>query len=205
MQGTFVKADIRLLVAVTCIASLPMAAHAEWQAMETTKTYVITGTSGRELYDSIGERGPLLGPKVRAIAHTDFKLTWTRKYELQPDGACKITVNIPKLIITYTLPKPSAKLPASTRKSWQKFIAGVEAHERVHGGYIKDMVKEIETMSVGFSVPDDPKCSKIRVELTKRLGEISNRERQRNSDFDRVEFSDGGNLQQLVLKLVKEE
>jgi predicted secreted Zn-dependent protease len=188
-----------------CIAFLPMTAYADWQPIEIIKTYAITGTSGAELYDSIGERGPLLGPKIRAIAHTDFKLTWTRKYEPQPDGACTITVNIPKVIITYTLPKPAAQLPASTRRSWQKFIAGVEAHERVHGGYIKDMVKEIEAMSVGFSMPDDPKCSKIRVELTKRLGEISKKERQRNVDFDKVEFSDGGNLQQLVLKLVREE
>ncbi|OCJ07544.1 peptidase [Rhizobium sp. AC27/96] len=187
------------------IAFLPMTAHADWQPVEVIKTYSITGTSGAELYDSIGERGPLLGPKVRAIAHTDFKLTWTRKYEPQPNGACTITTNIPKVIITYTLPKPTGQLPAQTRRSWQKFIAGVEAHERVHGGYIKDMVKEIEAMSVGFSVPDDPKCGKIRVELTKRLGEISQKERQRNVDFDKVEFSDGGNLQQLVLKLVREE
>lgn len=204
-MGTFVKVVIRSIVAALCIAPFPMAAHADWQAAETIKTYAISGTSGRELYDSIGERGPLLGPKIRAIAHTDFKLTWTRKYEPQPDGACTITVNIPKLVISYTLPKPSSQLSATVRKSWQKFIAGVEAHERVHGGYIKDMVREIEAMSVGFSVPDDPKCSKIRVELTKRLGEISNKERQRNSEFDKVEFSDGGNLQQLVLKLVKEE
>lgn len=204
-MGTFVKSDIRLLAMAMCIAFLPMAAHADWQPVETIKTYAVAGTSGAELYDSIGERGPLLGPKVRAIAHTDFKLTWTRKYEPQPDGACTITVNIPKVIITYTLPKPSAQLPASTRRSWQHFIAGVEAHERVHGQFIKDMVKEIEAMSVGFSMPDDPKCSRIRVELTKRLGEISKKQQQRNRDFDKVELSDGGNLQQLVIKLVREE
>lgn len=204
-MGKFVKSAIRLSAMALFVAFLPMMAHADWQPVEIIKTYAITGTSGAQLYDAIGERGPLLGPKVRAIAHTDFKLTWTRKYEPQPDGACMITVNIPKLIITYTLPKPVRQLPAQTRRSWQKFITGVEAHERVHGGYIKDMVKEIEAMSVGFSVPDDPKCSKIRVELTKRLGEISKKERQRNVDFDKVEFSDGGNLQQLVLKLVLEE
>ena len=204
-MGTFVKSDIRLLAMAMCIAFLPMAAHADWQPVETIKTYAVAGTSGAELYDSIGERGPLLGPKVRAIAHTDFKLTWTRKYESQPDGACTITVNIPKVIITYTLPKPSAQLPASTRRSWQHFIAGVEAHERVHGQFIKDMVKEIEAMSVGFSMPEDPKCSRIRVELTKRLGEISKKQQQRNRDFDKVELSDGGNLQQLVIKLVREE
>ena len=204
-MGTFVKSDIRLLAMAMCIAFLPMAAHADWQPVETIKTYAVAGTSGAELYDSIGERGPLLGPKVRAIAHTDFKLTWTRKYESQPDGACAITANIPKVIITYTLPKPSAQLPASTRRSWQHFIAGVEAHERVHGQFIKDMVKEIEAMSVGFSMPEDPKCSRIRVELTKRLGEISKKQQQRNRDFDKVELSDGGNLQQLVIKLVREE
>ena len=205
-MGTFVKSDIRLLAMAMCIAFLPMAAHAaDWQPVEKIKTYAVAGTSGAELYDSIGERGPLLGPNVRAIAHTDFKLTWTRKYESQPDGACAITANIPKVIITYTLPKPSAQLPASTRRSWQHFIAGVEAHERVHGQFIKDMVKEIEAMSVGFSMPEDPKCSRIRVELTKRLGEISKKQQQRNRDFDKVELSDGGNLQQLVIKLVREE
>lgn len=204
-MGKFVNSVIQLSAMAFCIAFLPTIAHADWQPTEIIKTYAIAGNSGAELYDSIGERGPLLGPKVRAIAHTDFKLTWTRKYEPQPAGACTITVNIPKVIITYTLPKAPAQLPAQTRKSWQRFIAGVEAHERVHGGYVKDMVKEIEAMSVGFSVPDDPKCSKIRVELTKRLGEISKKERQRNVDFDKVEFSDGGNLQQLVLKLVREE
>lgn len=204
-MGNFVKSEIALRIMAVGIALWPVAAHADWRPVETIKTYAIAGTSGAELYDSIGERGPLLGPKVRVIAHTDFKLTWTRKYEPQPDGACTITVNIPKVVITYTLPKAPAQLPAQIRKSWQTFIVGVEAHERVHGGYIKDMVKEIEAMSVGFSVPDDPKCSKIRVELTKRLGEISKRERQRNVDFDKVEFSDGGNLQQLVLKLVREE
>lgn len=64
------------------------------------------------------------------------------------------------------------------------------------------MVKEIETMSVGLAVADDPECKKIRAELTRRLGEISGRQRQRGRDFDKVEMGDGGNVQQLILKLV---
>jgi len=47
-----------------------------------------------------------------AIAHTSFKLTWTRKYEPR-DGGCVITVNRPKLIITYVLPKLTGKPPRS--------------------------------------------------------------------------------------------
>ncbi|OWV90205.1 peptidase [Rhizobium sp. R635] len=181
-------------------ASAPVAS-AEWQAVEEVRPYSISGKTGAELYESIGERGPKAGVTGRVIAHTTFKLTWTRKYETQ-GNACVITTNRPKLIITYTLPKPAGDLPAAVKGSWEAFVSGVAAHERVHGDTIKDMVREIEAMSIGLTVADDPDCKKIRVELTRRLGEISAKQRQRGRDFDKVEMGDGGNIQQLILKLV---
>ncbi|EJC80416.1 putative secreted Zn-dependent protease [Rhizobium leguminosarum bv. trifolii WSM2297] len=187
--------------AIAAIFSLaPAVALAEWQAVEEVRPYSISGKSGAELYESIGARGPQVGIG-RVIAHTTFKLTWTRKYEVQ-GKACVITTNRPKLIITYTLPKASAALPAAVGSSWESFIAGVAAHERVHGDTIKEMVREIEVMSIGLTVADDPDCKKIRIELTQRLGEISAKQRQRGRDFDKVEMGDGGNIQQLILKLV---
>ncbi|TAX40326.1 DUF922 domain-containing protein [Rhizobium leguminosarum] len=180
---------------------VPAVALAEWRAVEEVRPYSISGTSGAGLYESIGERGPKAGGFGRAIAHTTFKLTWTRKYEPQ-GNACVIVTNRPKLIITYTLPKPAAELPAAVKSSWQAFISGVQAHERVHGETIKEMVKEIEATSIGLTVDDDPDCKKIRIELTRRLGEISARQRQRGRDFDKIEMGDGGNIQQLILKLV---
>ncbi|AVA25473.1 DUF922 domain-containing protein (plasmid) [Rhizobium sp. CB3171] len=198
------KAGVRFCVLTVCFASLPMVAHAQWQAVEKVKTYAIAGKSGADLYESIGEKGPEVGGGARAIAHTGFKLTWTRKYEPQGDS-CVLVSAQPKLTITYTLPKPAEQLPVSTKRSWETFIAGVHRHELVHGEMIKDMVKEIETVSVGLSAADDPECQKIRSDLTKRLSEISDRQRQRARDFDKTELSDGGNLQQLVLKLVREQ
>ncbi|MGO4133256.1 DUF922 domain-containing Zn-dependent protease [Rhizobium brockwellii] len=179
---------------------VPAMALAEWQATEEVRPYSISGKTGAELYESIGARGPEAGTG-RAIAHTTFKLTWTRKYEPQ-GNACVIVTNRPKLIITYTLPKPSAALPAAVKSSWQAFISAVQAHERAHGETIKEMVKEIEATSIGLTVDDDPDCKKIRIELTRRLGEISARQRQRGRDFDKIEMGDGGNIQQLILKLV---
>jgi len=198
------KAGVRLCLLVACLASLPVVAHAQWQAVEQVKTYAIAGKSGAELYESIGARGPEVGSKVRAIAYTGFKLTWTRKYEPQ-QGACVLVSAQPKLTITYTLPKPAEQLPPTTRRSWESFIAGVYKHERVHGDMIKDMVKEIEAASVGLSAADDPDCRKIRADLMTRLSGISNKQRQRSRDFDKAELSDGGNLQQLVLGLVREQ
>ncbi|MGK6312226.1 DUF922 domain-containing Zn-dependent protease [Neorhizobium sp. DT-125] len=183
---------------------MPLPAHAQtqWQAVEQVQTYPVTGTSGIEIYASIGERGPKIGREVRTIAHTNFKLTWTRKYEPQPNGACTLVSALPRLVITYVLPKPVSPLSPDIKKKWDVFIAGVRRHEKVHGVMITDMVKEIERVSVGLTVADDPKCTKIRTELTKKLGEISRAQRQRSSDFDRMEMSDGGNVHQLILNLV---
>lgn len=193
---------IRILTLGALITSVPVAALAQWKPTEEVRNYAISGTTGAELYGSIGERGPEVGGQSRVIAHTTFKLTWTRKYERQPDNACKLTVAKPKLTIIYTLPKPSAKLSPAVQTSWNSFIEAIRKHERVHGDTIIDMVHEIQTLSLGFSAPDDPDCRKIRANLTEKLGEISGRQRQRGRDFDRVEMSDGGNVQALILKLV---
>ncbi|PSJ59806.1 DUF922 domain-containing Zn-dependent protease [Pseudaminobacter soli (ex Li et al. 2025)] len=198
------KAAIRFWLAVACFASFLPVAHADWQAVEKVQTYVVSGKTGIELYRSIGERGPKAG-LVRAIAHTNFTLTWSRKYEPQPDGSCILASAMPNLTITYTLPKPAEKLPATTRDKWDVFAAGVRKHEMVHGDFIKDLVKSIEAVSVGLTVPDDPKCSKIRTELTQKLSELSLAQRQRSRDFDKMEMADGGNIHRLILGLVNGE
>ena len=184
-------------------ASLLLAANAQaqdWQAIERVEPYAVQGATGLEIYQSIGERGPKLG-LARVIAHTGFKLTWTRKYERQ-GNACVITVNKPKLIITYTLPKLKSQLSEPLKSRWNTFIDGVTAHEKIHGDFIKDMVKQIEAMSVGMTVENDPNCQKIRPQLQARLGELSQAQRARSRDFDQVELSEGGNVHQLILSLV---
>ncbi|WDZ80551.1 DUF922 domain-containing Zn-dependent protease (plasmid) [Ensifer adhaerens] len=194
------KKSLCLGVVALCLASAPPTAFAEWQAVEKEAPYVISGQTGAELYASIGERGPKAG-MGRAIAHTNFKLTWTRKYEEQ-GGACVLTTAKPKLIITYTLPKPARSLPSGVRENWEVFIDGVRKHELVHGDFIKEMVRAIEQATLGLTVPDDPKCRKIRTVMTERLGALSKTQRQRSRDFDQVELTAGGNIHQLILRLV---
>lgn len=194
------KTGVRFWLLTAVFTSSPIVAQAEWKAVEKVQTYAIAGKSGAELYASIGERGPKAG-MVRAIAHTNFTLTWSRKYEPQGD-ACTLVSARPKLTITYTLPKPAEQLPVSTRKYWETFLTGVHEHELVHGDIIKNMVKQIEASSVGLSVSGDPNCRKIRAELTKRLSALSLAQRQRSRDFDRAELSQGGNIHQLILELV---
>lgn len=192
-----------ILVTGTLLALLMPTANAQtggWKPSEQIKTYAISGNTGFSLYQSIGERGPQAG--VQAVAHTTFKLTWRRDYRPQPDGACVLATARPNLTIIYTWPKAPAKLPSDVAASWQRFISGVEKHERVHGQHILDMVKKIEAYSVGLRAENDPKCQKVRTVLQQRLGELSNEQRQRGRDFDRDELSNGGAVHQLILSLV---
>ncbi len=192
-----------ILVTGTLFSFLAPTANAQtggWAPSEQIKTYSISGNTGFGLYQSIGERGPQAG--VQAVAHTTFKLTWRRDYRPQPDGACVLATARPNLTIIYTWPKAPAKLPPDVAASWQRFISGVEKHERVHGAQILDMVKKIEAYSIGLRAENDPKCQKVRTVLQQRLGELSNEQRQRGRDFDRDELSNGGAVHQLILALV---
>jgi len=182
------------------LLSLPAGgALAAWKAVEQVETYAVSGMSGAALYESIGKRGPKVGD-ARAIAYTNFKLTWSRKYVPQGND-CTIVSARPKLIITYKLPEPAERLSGVTAKNWDVFIAGVREHERVHGQIIEDMVRRIEAYSVGLTVAGDPKCKKIRTVLTERLAQLSLEQRQRSRDFDRDELGESGNIRRLVLML----
>lgn len=194
----------RVLGAALCLGmvSFEASAQSQWQPVEQIQTYPVTGDSAVDLYASIGERGPKIGKEVRAIAHTNFKLTWTRDYRPQPDGACTLVSARPKLIITYTLPRPASTLAPDLKRKWDVFVEGIRKHELVHGVIITDMVKEIERVSVGLSVANDPKCAKIRTELTAKLDEISKAQQKRSNDYDRMEMSEGGNVHQLILQFV---
>jgi predicted secreted Zn-dependent protease len=176
------------------------ASSAEVQAAEKLVPYAVSGSSGIELYRSIGERGPK-SRNGRAIALTDYRLTWTRKY-VPEGGDCRLTTAVPHLTLITHLPKPSGKLPARTEALWRTFIAGITAHERVHGEIIKETVDAIRSATEGLSVPGDPSCRKIRTEVTKRVAALAAAMRKKNRDFDQVEMGKGGNVQQLILALV---
>jgi predicted secreted Zn-dependent protease len=197
------RRDVRGALAAAAIAGMLVVGSpvlGAGQVIETIETYTVSGTTGIELYRSIGERGPKLGPG-RTIAVTNFRLTWRRDYQVR-DGACVLASAIPKLVITYHLPKVAGRLQEPLAKNWTRFVEGVAAHERVHGQQIRQMAADIEAQTVGLTVPDDPKCQKIKAEMTVRLKRLSDARQAASADFDRVELSEGGNVGRLVLMLV---
>ena len=188
------------LAILLCALLLTSPARADWKPIEKIETYTVSGQSAEQLYLSIGEKGPVVGAAGsgrRVIAHTFFKLTWQRDY--QPQGsACVLKSARPKLIITYTLPKPAGKLDPALQARWDRFAAGLIAHEKVHGAGIVDMVDKIVAFSTGLTAENDPGCKKVRAELTAYLDQLSRAQRQGSRDFDSKEFGQDGNMLKLI-------
>lgn len=181
---------------------LPLSsARAGGTVEERISTYPVSGRTGAELYQSIGQNGPVISGGRRTLAHTSFKLTWRRDYR-KKDGGCVLAGAIPKLVITYTLPKPSAKLAPDVAASWKRFIDAIAAHEKVHGDQIRAMTEAIETESVGLFEPGDPGCKRIYGSLEPRLKALSDRRSEQSRAFDAVEMAPGGPIERLILDLV---
>jgi predicted secreted Zn-dependent protease len=191
---------LRMASTCCCLLSSPALAH-QWQATETVKPYAISGTTGPELYEEIGAKGPLIGGSTRTIAHTTYDLKWSRKYVPEGDS-CRLASAKPFLTITYTLPKPSAKLPPETSRLWKTFIDGIAAHEKVHGQYVREMVDQLIATTVGLTVPGDPGCRKIKEDIKPLILAAGLAYQQKSREFDRLEMSKGANVHSLILGLV---
>jgi predicted secreted Zn-dependent protease len=172
----------------------------DWQPKEVVKSYAVSGTNGPQLYESIGVKGPLIGA-VRTIAVTNWDLKWSRKY--QPDGnACVLVSAKPFLTITYSLPKPAAKLVGADAERWKTFADGIAAHEKVHGRDIIAMVDDIIAATVGLRVDNDAQCKRIRDEVLNLVKAANENYKAKSRAFDQLEMSDGGNVHRLILGLV---
>lgn len=190
----------RILILPLLLLALP--AHADIRAKEVVKTYAISGTTGLALYQSIGAHGPRIrGGASSAIAKTDFDLKWGRDYKR--DGKdCVLAVVRPFLTITYTLPKPAKNLAPDVAARWRVFIAGIRAHEAVHGQYITEMAQDIYDTTLGFRQKNDPNCRAIRNAIQTPLKAAFARYKARNHAFEEAEMGTGGNVQRLILGLI---
>jgi predicted secreted Zn-dependent protease len=174
-----------------------------WEPQERIVTYGVSGSSGAELYEEIGRKGPVIGDGRRTVAHTTFKLTWRRDYQNRKDGSCVLASATPRLIITYTLPEARGAMGPALSASWKTFRQGLLTHEKVHGKHITEMTQMIQAMSVGLKAEADPDCNKVRAKLQGHLKELSDEQRARGRAFDREEMGAGGNIQRLILDLIK--
>lgn len=167
-----------------------------------TQTYSISGASGAELYQSMVRHGPRHGFVSRAIAQTSYTVEWQAEV-LAVGTTCRVVRANPVLSITYTYPQPGRAISAEMSRRWQRFMKGVKRHEQTHGSIARQMVRAAEVSVRGLKVANDPGCRKTRAEVKKRADTVYAAFEARQLKFDAKEHRDGGNIDKLILGLVK--
>lgn len=181
--------------AVVLAACLPDAAMAEDVGI---KTYPISGSTGFELYESIGRNGP-----KGAVAETRYTLTWQRLFD-EEGGDCRLVRLRPRLTITKVVPKPRGSLPPALQRKWDVFIDGVHRHEDQHVRMLREMVAATQAAAAGAVVENDPTCAKVKKKVTRHIDDGVASYKANSRAFDREELSDGGNVHRLILGLVND-
>ena len=174
------------LLAATC------AGQAADRIKVDTQNYAISGQTGAELYASMVKRGPRHGLLSRAIAQTSYK-----------NGVCRVVQAKPVLMLTYTYPQPTQGLSPQLKRRWAAFMSGVKRHEQKHGAIAREMVRAAEASVRGLKVSADPTCRQVRSEVKRRADKVYAEYEARQLNFDAREHRDRGNIDRLILSLVK--
>jgi predicted secreted Zn-dependent protease len=155
------------LGALCCCAS---AVSADTRVRVMTRTYDITGDTGAALVEAMNHNGPKQGFMTRAIAQTAYTANWNIDVS-SDDGVCRLRHADGTLGITYTFPRLASATPALARR-WNRFFAGVRAHEQTHGRIAIRMMRATEKSISGLEFTDNWLCSRTRREARRRIRAI---------------------------------
>ena len=170
------------------------------KAVVQTRTYDVTGSSGTALVDAMDRKGPRHGFMTHAIATTSYTVDWDLDAG-QGNGFCRMRGVNGTLNLSYTFPRLASPATSALKRRWNKFFAGVRAHEETHGRIAREMMRATERSITGLQVVNDPSCYKTRREARLRIQAIYAEYEAKQNAFDRREHSDGGHVEHLIAAL----
>ena len=175
-------------------------ASAGTRAVVQTRTYDVTGSSGTALVDAMDRKGPRHGFMTHAIATTSYTVDWDLDAG-QGNGFCRMRGVNGTLNLSYTFPRLASPATSALKRRWNKFFAGVRAHEETHGRIARQMMRATEKSITGLRIANDPSCSKARREAQLRIRAVYAEYEAKQNAFDRREHSDGGHVEHLIAAL----
>lgn len=194
------------LFSIACAAAALMlaagSASADVQVSIKKTNYDITGKTGVALLQAMDRRGPKHGLLTRAIAQTGYTVGWEIEWDSRGD-VCRVKNAAAQLAITYTFPRVVNDVSPDLKRRWTRFMQGVRKHEERHGTIARQMVDTAERAVSGLSMKNDPGCRKSQAEVKRRVDAIYADYEARQMRYDAREHAAGGNVDKLVIALVK--
>ncbi|ETA72103.1 MULTISPECIES: DUF922 domain-containing Zn-dependent protease [Mesorhizobium] len=175
-------------------------ASAGTRAVIQTLTYDVTGSSGAALVDAMDRKGPRHGFMTHAIATTAYTVDWDLDAG-QGNGFCRIRGVNGTLNLSYTFPHLAPPATPALKRRWNRFFAGVRAHEETHGRIAREMMRATEKSITGLRIANDPSCYKARREAQLRIRAVYAEYEAKQNAFDRREHSSGGHVEHLIAAL----
>ncbi|UVK53793.1 DUF922 domain-containing protein [Mesorhizobium sp. AR02] len=172
------------------------------RAVVQTRTYDITGSSGAALVEAMDSKGPRHGFMTHAIATTAYTVDWDLDAG-QSNGFCRMRGVNGTLNLFYTFPRFASPATPALKRRWNRFFAGVRAHEETHGRIAREMMRATERSIAGLRVANDPSCYKTRREAQLRIKAVYAEYEAKQNAFDRREHSNGGHVEHLIAALIK--
>lgn len=188
------------IAGAACALAVPAAAGVKVGVK--TEHYEISGRSGEALVAAMDRNGPKHGFLARAIAQTRYSVGWDLEWA-EKAGSCKARKVTGNLSITYIYPKVGGAVDPALRKRWERFMAGVRRHEETHGTIAREMVAAAERAISRIATTGDPGCVRVRSEVKRRVDAIYADYEARQLRFDEVEHKSGGNVEKLIVSLLK--
>ncbi len=198
-MGRSIFCSLALLAAI----GAPGVATAGSKVITHIRTYDIAGESGKALIDAMDKSGPKHGFLTRAIAQTSYTVDWNFDLRAKAD-VCQVRAASATLDMTYMYPNVTTPMSPALRKRWQRFFAGVRAHEQTHGRIARQGIAAGERAIADLAVANDPHCIKTQREAQRRVDTIYEEYEAKQVAFDQREHRRGGRVEALVARLVRE-
>ena len=151
---------------------------------ERTHYYAIAGSSARELRDAMNEKRPVGKDGKPHDAITSWFVRWQYATTTSP-AACAIKSFDVSLDISMTLPQWTNESAAAPQlvQHWRTYYAALLKHEEGHRAIGSGAAADIR--DAGSKLPSEQGCGDLAKAVGKMTGEILERYRQREREYDR--------------------
>jgi predicted secreted Zn-dependent protease len=177
------RAVAAVLAAGTLALTLALSATVQEQS-ERLSYYKITGTSARELRDAMNAKRPV-GKDARPH---DAITSWFVRWRYTTTGGspgCAVKTFTVSLDLAMTLPQWTNESDATPQllEQWRSYYAALLKHEEGHKAIGRSAAVDIR--DAGSRLPVEQSCSELAKAVEKMTGQMLDRYRQRERDYDR--------------------
>jgi predicted secreted Zn-dependent protease len=161
----------------------PWSAVAQSTVVRKTNYYAMTGSSLRDIQESLRQTRPWKDKSGRD-ASTEWYVRWYAEYS-SGGGTCHCSSFTTTTTITITLPRWIAptNTPAEVRTAWAKYVAALEVHEIGHADLALAAAAEMHKRIK--EIGSDSDCNALRTRVQNECQAALDSYRAQEKDYDR--------------------